>query len=197
MKKIIALGLACAVLSLAYAFSPFVAVLQIRHAMHAGDTDTLQRLVDWDRVRDSLKGSVRADAIDPSAPAPGLWQRLKTAVRRAVMPRLADNAIERYVTPANAPSMLGYRQTWRETVKPALGLLEPPSALAGTWLADTAIDRFVSFYRRITRAVFLTATRFEIEVRDSRVPGRSYIGTLDLDGFGWRLTRLEIKGVSL
>jgi hypothetical protein len=195
LAKLLTFGLVAGV---AYIIWPFYSALQIREAMVAGDTATLDRKVEWEDVRASLKASMSAEALarleaDPDAPKPSLWQRVKAAVA----PRMASTVIDRYITPQNFPVFLGYRRFWRGTVLPALkpfSSAEPPTALASTWLAGTIIDRFVSFYGRIRIAVFKSLTRFDLEVVDKYRPDRSYKGTMELRGFDWKLTGLSVSG---
>ena len=182
-------------LALAYAAWPIYSALEIREAVIAGDTTTLNRKVEWEALRASLKASITPETIarlmaDPDAPPPTLWQRIKAAVA----PTMADSVIERYVTPEHLPVLLGYRRIYRGTVRPALGLKEPPSALAGTWLDGTGFDRFASFWVRVRRAVFMSPTRFILEVEDKYRPGRQFVGTLELKGYDWKLTGLSVTG---
>jgi hypothetical protein len=182
-------------LAIAYAAWPVHAALEIREAVVAGDTATLNRKVEWATLRTSLKASITPETIarlmnDPEAPPPSLWQRIKAAVA----PSMADNVIDRYVTPEHLPVLLGYRRVYRGSVRPALGLKEPPSALEGTWLGGTGFDRFASFWTRVRRAVFVSPTRFVLEVEDKYRPGRNFIGTLELKGYEWKLTTLSITG---
>ena len=182
-------------LALAYAAWPIYSALEIREAVIAGDTATLNRKVEWEVLRASLKASITPETIarlmaDPDAPPPTLWQRIKAAVA----PTMAESVIERYVTPEHLPVLLGYRRIYRGSVRPALGLKEPPSALDGTWLDGTAFDRFASFWVRVRRAVFMSPTRFVLEVEDKYRPGRHFIGTLELKGYDWKLTGLSVTG---
>jgi hypothetical protein len=108
---------------------------------------------------------------------------------------MADTIIDRYVTPENLPVLLGYRRIYRGTLRPALGLVEPPTVLAGTWLGGTGLDRFASFWTRVRRAVLYSPTRFVLEVEDKYRPGRRYVGTLELKGLDWKLTGLSVTGV--
>jgi hypothetical protein len=195
--KLLAFGL---IASVAYIVWPFYSALQIREAMIAGDTATLSRKVEWEDVRASLKASMSAEALarleaDPDTPKPSLWQRAKAVVT----PRMASTVIDRYMTPENFPVFLGYRRYWRGTIlpamKPFINGAEPPTALASTWLDGTIIDRFVSFYGRIRRAVFKSLTRFELEVVDKYRPDRSYTGTMELRGLDWKLTGLAVSGM--
>jgi hypothetical protein len=180
-------------MAVAYAAWPVHSALEIREAVIAGDTATLNRKVEWEALRASLKASITPETIarlmaDPDAPRPSLWQRVKAAVA----PNMADTVIERYVTAEHLPVLLGYRRIYRGSVRPALGLKEPPSALEGTWLGGTGLDRFASFWTRVRRAVFVSPTRFVLEVEDKYRPGRHFIGTLELKNYEWKLTGLSV-----
>lgn len=197
LVRALALALALPVV-LGYLAWPVHSALEIREAVVAGDTATLNRKVDWEALRASIKESLTPETIarlmaDPDAPKPTLWQRVKAAVA----PSMADTVINRYVTPEHLPVLLGYRQVYRGKVRPALGLTEPPTALAGTWLAGSSVDRFASFWVRVRRAVLQSPTRFVLEVEDKYRPSRRYIGTFELQGFEWKLTGLNISGDSL
>jgi DUF2939 family protein len=107
-------------LALAYAAWPIYSALEIREAVIAGDTATLNRKVEWEALRASLKASITPETIarlmaDPDAPKPTLWQR----IRAVVAPSMAESVIERYVTPEHLPVLLGYRRIYRGTVRPA------------------------------------------------------------------------------
>jgi hypothetical protein len=198
MRRLVRVLVIALSLAVAYTVWPIHSALEIREAVVAGDTATLSRKVDWEALRASIKGSLRPETIarlmaDPDAPRPTLWQRVKAAVA----PSMADTVVNRYVTPEHLPVLLGYRRIYRGTVRPALGLTEPPTTLAGTWLAGSSVDRFASFWVRVRRAVLQSPTRFLLEVEDKYRPGRRYIGTLELQGFEWKLTGLSISGEGL
>jgi hypothetical protein len=179
-----------------YAVTPFVAVWQIREAVIAGDVTTLEHKVDWASVRRTLKqsgGDVRAAMLEYSQaagiPKPGLWQRIKAAAA----PMFADPLIDRYVTAEGAPQIYAWRQTWRETVRPAVGLSDPPTVLAGTKLADTKLDRAFSLARRVQRAAFVGPRKVEIEVRDQFKDNRRWRAVLELQGVSWRLIEVGLR----
>lgn len=183
-------------LTTAYAAWPIASALQIREAMHAGDTETLNRKVDWDSVRASLKASMTPETIaqlseNPDAPKRGMWQSIKAAVA----PRFADTVIDRYVTPEQLPVFLGYRETYRGTIRPALGLKDPPGVLANTPLAGTRLDKGLSFWKRVRKAMFTSPTRLLLEVEDQVRADRRYTGTLELRNWQWQLTGLSIAGL--
>jgi len=185
-------------LAVAYAIWPVQSALQIREAVIAGDTETLTRKVEWEALRASLKTSISPEVVarlmaDPDAPKPTVWQRIKAVVA----PSMADTVIDRYVTPEHLPLLLGYRRVYRGSVRWALGVKEPRSVLEGTWLAGSAFDRFASFWTRVRRAVFVSPTRFVLEVEDKYRPGRNLVGTLELRGWEWKLTGLSVVGAGL
>jgi hypothetical protein len=185
-------------LTIAYLGWPVYTALEIRDAIVAGDTATLERRVDWPALRAAVKASLTPETAarlmaDPDAPKPTLWQRVKAAVA----PSMADSVVERYVTAENLPLLFGYRRPVQSGgAQPSSSLVGPPSALAGSLLAGSSVDRFASFWTRLRRAVFYSPTRFEVEVEDKDRPGRHYVGTLELKGFEWKLTSLAIAGGS-
>lgn len=195
MRKLIKVVILTLPLALAYVAWPVHSALEIREAIISGDKATLERKVDWEALRISLKASITSETVarlmaEPDAPKPTLWQRVKAAVA----PSMADTLIDRYVTPENLPVLLGYRRIYRGTVRPALGLTEPPTVLAGSWLAGTPVDRLASFWTRVRRAVLETPGRFVIEVEDRYRRERRYVGTLELRGWEWKLTGLAVIG---
>ena len=186
-------------LGLAYLAWPVYAAFEIRDAMAAGDTETLNRKIDWQALRASLKGSISPETIarltaDPEAPTPTLWQRMKAVVA----PSAADTIVDRFVTPENLPILLGYRRLYRGTVRPALGLQEPPTALAGTLLSGSAPRSVRQLLdarppRRLPVAHPLRARGR----RTSIGPAGTYVGTFALRGWEWKLTGLTVTGGGL
>lgn len=194
MRRLLRIFVVCFGLSIAYPAWPLHTALQIRDAMIAGDTATLAHKIEWDGVRQSLKASYSPTVLaslqtDPNT-RPSQWQRFKAAVGR----RVAGTGIDRYVTPEYLPVLLGYRRLWHGTSQPVLGRPEPPTALAGTPFADSAIDHIASFWARLRSAVFHSPGKLVVEVEDRYTPSRHYIGTLELRGCEWKLTRLSIVG---
>jgi hypothetical protein len=183
-------------LAAAYVAWPLSGALSIREAMRDGNVEVLNARVEWDSVRASLKSSLTPEAIarlaeEPEAPKRSVWQ----SVKAAVAPRFADTVIDRYVTPENLPIFLGYRETYKGTIRPALGLKDPPTVLSGTILAGGSVDKGLSFWKRVRRAVFTSPRRVLLEVEDQYHVGRRYTGTMELRGFTWKLTGLSIAGL--
>lgn len=183
-------------LATAYVAWPVHAALTIREAMIDGDVETLNRRVEWQSLRASLKSSLTPETIarlsaDPEAPRRTLWQSIKASLA----PRFADTVIDRYVTPEQLPVFLGYREVYKGTIRPATDMKESAGPLANTVLANTRIDRVASFWRRLRKAVFVSPTKLKLEVEDRARPTRRYTGTLELKNYEWRLTELAIVGL--
>src|SRR5688572_17270280 len=115
-------------LTIAYLGWPVYTALEIRDAIVAGDTATLERRVDWPALRAAVKASLTPETAarlmaDPDAPKPTLWQRVKAAVA----PSMADSVVERYVTAENLPLLFGYRRPVQSGgAQPSSSLVGPP-----------------------------------------------------------------------
>jgi hypothetical protein len=191
MLRVALVGLIVVAVLAAYVAWPIYTALKLREAMVAGDAAALAARVDWDAVRSSLKASMSAEAMakldaDPDAQAPTTWHRIKQSA--------VGGVVDRYVTPEYLAVLLGYHRFWRGTVRPVLRE-EPPTPLAGTPLADSALDRFISFVRRLRRAAFVSPISIVVEVEDKYTSSRHYTATLGLQGWEWKVTGLSISGL--
>jgi len=167
-----------------YVASPFWAAWNLREAVRTNDIALLERKVDWDGVRASLKTSLaRHPELLSEAQAAGerisptLWQRIKWALGATMLDRFIDN----YVRPEALPRLYHYRkqQAAGDPGEPQLG----------------ARERFRQLYARIVRAEFQTLTRVEIEIADHYVADLRYVSNLELIGLEWKLTSLRVVAV--
>jgi Protein of unknown function (DUF2939) len=191
------------VLSVAYMASPVIAAYSIRQAAKTGDVATLEKMIEWDGVRTSLKRSLvelqtapstdSPDTIKGMPSPPSLWTRIKASFA----PAMIDSFVDKYVSPTGLPQAFAMRETWRETVRPAVGLAAPKMALADTSFSDTGLDRFLSFYTRIKRASFLELGRVEFEIADRLTPERRYVTQFAIKDWGWKLTSVRVIGQPL
>ena len=196
MRRVVGVIVLVAVLAcVAYVASPFRAAAQIHSAVRIGDTATLEHRVDWPSVRAALKRSsseARRVLEEISEVAgveqPSLWQRWTTRI----VPFLADPLIDRYVTAEGAPRLYAWRETWMHKVRPKIGLSEPETALAGTWLAGAALDRAWTVWRRVESISIESPRRVRIVVRDRLVETRRWRAVMALDGWTWKLIELDV-----
>jgi hypothetical protein len=204
------LGLAVAATGFAYLASPFLAAFEVRQAMKNGDKPTLERRVEWEPVRASLKASLaglqrKADADKQlaGAPAPSIWSRVKAMV----MPTMAEKLVDNYVTAEGVIQMFAARTALKDLKKewtgsaaatPAAG--QTSDVIAPVLAADvddhgSPLERFRAFYNRIHRAEFRSATEVEFEIADRNTPARRFISTFELKSFAWKLTGVKVAGI--
>lgn len=183
--KIITRSAIVLLVALAYAAWPFWSAWSLREAIKNGDTATIERRVEWDSVRATLRDSLARQAqLLPEVNAvgeavkPTMWQRVKTAFGQPML----DRFIESYVTPEGLPQLFTYRKTYREKVKG-----EPDEKTLALH------ERMQRFWSRIHRAEFQSLTRVEIEMADKDNPGRRVVSTMELKGFEWKLVALRIN----
>ena len=168
-----------------YIAAPFYTAWSLREAIRTADTATLERKIEWDSVRTSLKASLirHANLVpeindEASSNKPGLWQRVKVAFGQSMI----DSFVERSVTPTGLPKMFEARRTFNAKVR---GEPEREASL-------TRMERFKQFWSRLQRAEFQSLTRLEIEVKDRRAPDRHYVSLLEMKGLEWKLTELRV-----
>jgi hypothetical protein len=188
MRKLTVAILSLIVLGALYVAFPFYTAWSIREAMQAGDAAYLERKIEWQSVRESLRQSIGAAAFAPAAgdggeaqspgETPGLWQRLKMSVGK----RTVDGIVDSYVTPEGLPQLFGVRNAYREM-----------SGEAAAQRAKPWHQRAGEFWSRLKRAEFKTPTAFEVEMADRNEPTRHYVGLLQLRGIEWKLTELHLK----
>lgn len=198
MRKAAALTLlVIAVGFLAYPASALRAVLEVRTALDAADIATLERRIDFASVRGGLRrapGETRKLLKEISAqagvatPPRGLWARIKAAT----LPYLTDPLIDRFVTAESAPRLWSMRQTWRDSIRPRIGLAPPPKPLSGTWFGGTGLDRMLAIARQLERLAIAAPNRLELAIRDRHTPTRVWHATLELRRLSWVLTEVRI-----
>jgi hypothetical protein len=171
----------------AYVAYPFWSAWSLREAIKNGDTATIERSVEWERVRTTLRESLSRQAqfipeINAAGEAikPTLWQRVKTTFGQPML----DRFIESYVTPEGLPQLFSYRQTYREKIKG-----EPSEKTLALH------ERMRRFWSRVHRAEFQSLTRVEIEMADKDNPARRVVSTMELTGLQWKLVALRVIAV--
>jgi hypothetical protein len=202
-RKLVGFALLAAISAGAYASAPLVAAWQIREAVRSGDTVRLQEKVDWPSVRKSLKSSldesrsaIRELTDAAGIPRPGIWQRIKMAA----VPFLADPLIDRYVTAEGASKLYAWRQTWARRAQSVRTAAQVSASLVAAsvtrapegWLDRLGAGRALDVVRRVKRWGFVSPIRFEIELADRIVHGRTWQASLEVRGLAWKLTEMRV-----
>jgi hypothetical protein len=195
MLRLLAKTLLGLILFAGYVAAPFWTAWSIREAMLSGDSQYLERAIDWDNVRETLRQSLIRTALDLPTPAevsvaetmtaaapsarPGLWQRLKTYVGTAAVNR----AVDRYANARDLPKLFEYRKVYRSYVSDTP---EPPKTFANL------PERVAKFWSRVKRAEFIGVTQFALQIEDKHTPSRHYTGLLKLTDWRWKLVELHV-----
>ncbi len=200
MRKLLLMAMLLFATASGYVAAPFVTAWNIREAVKDGDSTYLADKIEWDRIKETLKVSLAAAALDlpasdvapapdatnesppPAAtpsPRPSLWQRFKTYLGKSAVDRMVDT----YANAEGLPKLFAYRQTYRG----AVGYAEEPKTLANL------PARMQRAWSRVRRATFTSPTRFEMEMADKSDPTRSFAGVLEFKGFEWKLVSLHLK----
>lgn len=171
-----------------YTASPFVTAWKIREAVKTGDAAYLADKIEWAKVKETLKVSLAAAALDlppeatsdaqPPAQKPTLWQRMKAYWGKGAVDRLVDS----YANAQDLPKLFAYRQTYRDTV----GHVEEPRTLANL------PERMQKAWARVTRAEFTAFHRFEMEMIDKYDAARRFAAILEFTGLEWKLVSLHV-----
>lgn len=171
--------------ALTWIAAPLWTAWSLREAVRSGDTAYLERKVEWDSVRASLKASLVQHAqLVPEITAPetgvrpGLWQRVKVAFGQS----LIDSFVERTITPKGLPQLFEARRSLDKTVRDASEDAE----------SQEHLERFKRFWARLKRAELQSPTRLEIEMEDKRNPARRIVSLFELRDLEWKLTGLRV-----
>ena len=169
----------------AYAAVPFYTAWTIREAVKANDSAYLERKIAWTSVRATLKESLGKYAVNAAGdlaepPAnPTWWQRTKAYFGKGAI----DRFVETTVTPTGLHAALQARKQYQATFETPEDPAKKPSA----------IERMRKLWSRVTRAVFTSAGRLELEMVDKFEPDRTIATVLELRDFEWIMTELRIR----
>lgn len=183
VRRILVLGVVCAMLGGAYIAVPMWTAWSIREAIKAGDSAYLQDKIEWTSVRATLKESLgkftfnaQGEMTDAAAP-PSLWQRIKTYVGQGALDRFVDTT----VTPTGMASLLGMRKAYQSSVGGPDEVQAP------------ILTRMQRVWSRVTRAEFKGFDRFEMDMIDKQAPERTISCVLERRGFEWKMTEARVK----
>jgi Protein of unknown function (DUF2939) len=201
---VVGLPLACA----GYAVWPMASALQIKHAVKSGDVTTLERLVDWQPVRASLKASlanmpamqIAGDErrLMPGQAMPSIWARIKAAAAPILLERMIDS----YVT---AEGVTQLHQIKSAGLLSALGVAPQPAPQVGPAdnggrtnnpFENNLVSRMLSFYERLICARFHSLSLAEFEIADTANTGHRIVSQFALSNFEWKLVSVRIIGAS-
>jgi hypothetical protein len=179
----IALVLVAAVLAAgAYLGSPFFAFRALSEAADAGDTARLERLVDFPRLRASLKDQLNARLIG-SLQGGSVGDGPFGALGALLGPTIVDRVVEATVTPTGVAAIVrSGRAPVTDAAPPTQAPPEPPPTPAAP-----AKDS------RDTRFAYDGLNRFRVTTTVKEAPDSPLGWVLERRGLiGWRLVAIEL-----
>jgi len=122
MKIVAALAASMVVLLVgSYFASPYLAVVGIVNAVRAGDKDGLEERVDFPAVREHLKAEITAIFVAKLRDDPEMQSNPFAGLGLALIPMMADKAVDALVTPEGLTHLLAQGQDPGDK-KPVFGL---------------------------------------------------------------------------
>lgn len=157
------------ILILGYVAYPFLTVYRLGGALVTGDAATLETLVDWPKVRESIRSQFKAFLAEQmrhqqQMPQSG-FEAAGTMIGLALADKIIDGAMETYVS-SNA--FVDGRKGW--------ALPKDASELAS----------------RVIYAFFTSPTDFRVDLRppDNAVDDRPITFLMSMSGGAWKLDRV-------
>lgn len=185
--------IALTALAAGYIASPILSAMHLRHAIATGDRLSVERLIEWESFRESLRYTIARNAkLLPAATEaaralrPTLWQRIRSMFGHSML----DRFIEHYITPEGLTKLYHAKQRRHgEPKKPAF------------IQAGISLDHLRQTWRRVKRAEFLSPFRFVLELEDRHDPDRRIkslfrLSRISITGFEWKLVAVKLRYVT-
>lgn len=160
---------------------PMWTAYEIFRATREGDHRTLEARVDWERLRASVRQTVRQRIADETTQRFGkskLVERVSLGLQRVTEWRSINRRIEDFATPSG---LIAFDAARRERAR-----------LEGREQPRTLGEMLTSLNERVKRIAFVTPTRVEFEMADRIDPLKRIESVLELGPTGWKLTELRM-----
>lgn len=187
MNRRVWIGLAAAVVALLvgwYAASPFMAMGALQKAAKSGDRDRLEQLVDFPRVRESLKQDFTAGLMAKAQNDASLRDNPFAGLAAMFVPALVDRIVDAAVSPAGIARM---QEGQGVASPPGAKPMDRPIGSDSQPLSKPAgksADKPRLAYR------YASLNRFKVVQPTDAGPMNWVFARQGL--FGWRLIRIEL-----
>ncbi len=174
MKKTLAGAFVLAIIYLAW---PYYTLIEISRTVESGDTATLTRLADWDKVRASVKTQVRAhfEQIRKKRPDPAFAGAAGVSTDAVI-----EQVIDKFISPEGLAGLGQYIRAYQL----------PPAA------SSVRVQLVLSSYVKF--AFFVSPIHFRVDLRESndsdRVAARLM---LMFKGSGWQVIGVDVPDFDL
>lgn len=175
------LFIVCALGFAGYIAWPMWTAYEIMRATREGDHKTLEARVDWERLRASVKQSVRQSIADETTHRFGkskLAERVSLGLQKIADWRSVNRRIDDFATPMG---LIAFDAARRERAR-----------LEGRQQPRSLGEMLAALNERVRRIAFVTPTRVEFEMADRIDPLKRIESVLELGPTGWKLTELRM-----
>ena len=162
----------------AYAALPYWSAYSLAQAFRTGDREVLERRVDWERLRASLKDDLSA-AMVAGLQGAGPRNDVAAALGVAFGPALIDNMLQSVVNPASVAELA------RRAAAPGEGEGGVPDEMAEDPLGA------------VRWAFFIGPSEFLVTVSDEKLDGEDVDLYFERSGLSWRLVRVKLPDTAL
>ncbi|GGH31669.1 Protein of unknown function [Cribrihabitans marinus] len=177
MKRIVTIG---AVALLAYAALPYWSVYRLANAFQEADRSRLEKLVDWNSLRSSIKEELSAQMVAQAASAQG-DEEVGAALAAVLGPSLISGMVDGYV---NAATIAKLADDARRDEGSSEGTQIPQD------IASRPLDS-------IEWAFFSSPTEFVVDIKSEKESGDSARLIFKWHGLLWKLARIQLPDDAL
>lgn len=192
-----------------YAIWPYYTLLELSRAIQSGNPVAINRLVDWDQVRESVKAQIHA-RLEQIQKAPAQREFAEKNPRwanygNAMAQKVANSLIDRILTPQGIARLIeGSREraslttAWRQANAraPSAGTADD----AGSRPGGAGSVQQNSLWQRIHFAFFVSPIHFRVDLRDTAHGATESTAQPTLTvmmifkGTGWQVNDVRLPG---
>ena len=191
-----------------YVIWPYYTLFELGRAIKAGDAETINRLVDWEPVRVSVKAQLQAQLEKSQNSAaqrefaeknPGMAKYVTTMTQK-----VTNSVIDHMLTPQGIARLIeGSRDRASLTTTGRQVSARPPSGGAADQAgAKAGSAGTTSFWQRIHFAFFVSPIHFRLDLRDPNRHGATESTAqptltvmMTFKGTGWQVYDMRLSGL--
>ncbi len=178
MKKPIIASIIGVVAIAGYIASPYASTQSLANAIQEGDRKELRERIDFENIRSSLKEQLGAAMTMKIANDEEMKNNPFAAMGAALATQMVDGAVNNMITPSGLSAMIQSGKA--------------DSQDAGASNAKTQSDDNDVNWDAAKSMGFTGLTEFTIQINNDEHPETPIIMTMELNGFGWKLTDIDM-----
>jgi hypothetical protein len=193
-----------------YVIWPYYTLLELSRAAQSGNAATINRLVDWEKVRVSVKAQIqeRMEKSQNTAAQRELAQKNPRWANygNAMAQKVVNSVIDRMLTPEGIARLIEGARERASTATPwrQAGARSPSAGTAGEAGSKPGSSGGLqqsSLWQRIHFAFFVSPIHFRVDLRDPDRPGAAESSAqptltvmMIFKGLGWQVYDVRLSG---